>query len=78
VSFSIPVIFCTAYNEHLLKAFQTNGVAYVLKPYSQEELNEAMQKFEALFRTQPFGKEIFQGFKLLLENKEKYIKSDLL
>ena len=27
-----PIIFCTAYDEYALKAFQSNGVAYLLKP----------------------------------------------
>ncbi|WP_299180184.1 LytTR family DNA-binding domain-containing protein [uncultured Aquimarina sp.] len=74
VTFSTPIIFCTAYNEHLFKAFQTNGIAYVLKPYSQEELNEAIKKFETLFNTKPYNKDIFNDFKLLLESKENVYK----
>ncbi|WP_400078757.1 LytR/AlgR family response regulator transcription factor [Winogradskyella sp. R77965] len=74
VTFSTPIIFCTAYNEHLFKAFQTNGIAYVLKPYSQEELNEAIKKFETLFQTKPYDKDIFNDFKLLLETKENTYK----
>ncbi len=73
-TFSIPVIFCTAYDEHLLKAFQTNGIAYILKPYSQEELEEAMKKFEALFDMQTYDKGIFQKFKSLIESKENTYK----
>ncbi len=77
VTFSTPIIFCTAYDEHLLKAFQTNGIAYILKPYSQEELNEAIKKFETLFETQPYDKDIFHQFKLLLDTKASVYKKRL-
>lgn len=43
-----PIIFCTAYNKYLIKAFQVNGISYVLKPYSQEELNNALSKYQEL------------------------------
>lgn len=74
VSLMSPIIFCTAYDEHLLKAFQTNGIAYILKPYSQKELNEAIKKFEDLFQTQQYNKEVFKEFKLLLNNKANTYK----
>lgn len=74
VIFSTPIIFCTAYDEHLLKAFQTNGIAYILKPYSQEELEETIRKFEALFDAKTYNKSIFQEFKLLLENQQNTYK----
>jgi len=74
VTFSTPIIFCTAYDEHLLKAFQTNGIAYILKPYSQKELESSIKKFEALFISESYDKTIFQQFKTLLENKEKLYK----
>jgi len=77
VKFSTPIIFCTAYDEHLLKAFQTNGIAYILKPYSQEDLNNAMVKFETLFETKSYDKNIFNQFKLLLDNKDKQYKKRL-
>ncbi|NRA52055.1 MAG: response regulator transcription factor [Phaeodactylibacter sp.] len=43
-----PIIFATAYDQYLLKAFQANGIAYLLKPYSYEQFQEAMQKYERL------------------------------
>lgn len=77
VTFSIPIIFCTAYDEHLLKAFQTNGIAYILKPYSQEDLNQAITKFETLFEIQPYDRNIFNQFKSLLDNKDNQYKKRL-
>ncbi|GAB4094359.1 LytR/AlgR family response regulator transcription factor [Flaviaesturariibacter terrae] len=39
------VIFTTAYDEYALKAFEAHAVDYLLKPFSQERFNKAMEKF---------------------------------
>ena len=44
----IPVIFCTAYNEYALKAFQTLGIDYILKPFSKQTVAKALDKFHTL------------------------------
>jgi two-component system response regulator LytT len=43
-----PVIFCTAYDQYALQAFQTNGIGYLLKPHSRAALLAAIEKYEAL------------------------------
>lgn len=43
-----PIIFITAYNEYLMNAFETNGIAYLLKPYTQEQFRKAWEKFKRL------------------------------
>ena len=43
-----PVVFCTAYDEYALQAFQTNGVAYVLKPFSVGDVRLALDKVKSL------------------------------
>ena len=43
-----PIIFATAYDQFLLKAFETNGVGYLLKPYSYEQFAAAIDKVRAL------------------------------
>ncbi len=48
VAVSSPVIFITAYDEHALEAFQTNGIDYLLKPITRENLLHGLRKFEAL------------------------------
>lgn len=40
-----PVIFTTAYDEYLLKALDTNGIDYLLKPIPQERLNQSLAKY---------------------------------
>lgn len=39
-----PIIFTTAYNEYALEAFRHNGIDYLLKPISFEELQKAIYK----------------------------------
>ncbi|MBN4082961.1 response regulator transcription factor [bacterium AH-315-A23] len=45
-----PIIFCSAHDEYLLDAFNTNGIAYILKPYAKKEFSAALKKYEVLFR----------------------------
>jgi len=45
-----PIIFCSAHDEYLLDAFNTNGIAYILKPYAKKEFSAALKKYEILFR----------------------------
>jgi two-component system, LytTR family, response regulator LytT len=46
-----PVIFTTAYDQFLLRAFQTNGIAYLLKPFDQQVFTQAIIKYETLRNT---------------------------
>lgn len=41
------VIFTTAFDEYAIKAFETNAIDYLLKPFSQERFDKAMQKWLA-------------------------------
>ncbi len=45
-----PIIFCTAYNDFFLEAFETNGIAYLLKPYSKRQFMAAWDKYVHLFQ----------------------------
>ena len=40
------IIFTTAYDEYALKAFKLNSIDYLLKPIDDEELDDAIEKFE--------------------------------
>lgn len=40
------VIFTTAFDEYAIKAFETNAIDYLLKPFSQERFNKAIQKWK--------------------------------
>jgi two-component system LytT family response regulator len=39
------VIFTTAFDEYALKAFEANAIDYLLKPFSKERFDKALQKF---------------------------------
>jgi len=40
----LPIIFITAHDEHALRAFEVHAVDYLLKPYSAERLQEAIER----------------------------------
>src|ERR1700709_956775 len=39
------VIFTTAFDEYAIKAFETHAVDYLLKPFSKERFDKAVQKW---------------------------------
>lgn len=43
-----PVIFCTAYDEYALDAIKSNGIEYILKPYTEQSIRIAIDKFRRL------------------------------
>lgn len=69
-----PIIFCTAFDDHLLKAFQTNGIAYILKPYTQRDIERALKKHKDLFHKKFNETNFFKQFKTLIEQKDSYKK----
>ncbi|HEX2967576.1 MAG TPA: LytTR family DNA-binding domain-containing protein [Bacteroidales bacterium] len=46
-----PIIFCTAYDEYALNAFRTNGIDYILKPFTTKSISEALRKYHTLKQT---------------------------
>jgi DNA-binding LytR/AlgR family response regulator len=48
VKINCPVIFCTAYGEYAMDAIKANGIDYLLKPFSKDELQEAFEKVDNL------------------------------
>lgn len=51
VNIPSPVIFCTAFDEYALHAFKTNGIDYILKPFTSSEVAEALAKYQNLQKT---------------------------
>jgi len=50
VAFSMPVVFTTAFDNYMLKAFKVNSVDYLLKPIDAVELRRAVEKYRQLYR----------------------------
>ncbi len=46
VKISRPVIFTTAFDEYMLKAFKVNSIDYLLKPIKIEDLAQSIRKFK--------------------------------
>ncbi|MEQ8486441.1 MAG: LytTR family DNA-binding domain-containing protein [Pseudomonadales bacterium] len=46
------VIFCTAYDEHAIQAFDLQAVGYLLKPVRLEQLGQALDKAQRVNRAQ--------------------------
>ena len=58
-----PVVFCTAFEEYPLQAIKSNGIDYVLKPFKEEEIHNALIKYKQLsakLKTQPSSPINFQ------------------
>jgi DNA-binding LytR/AlgR family response regulator len=45
IALKSPVIFTTAYDAHMLEAFESNGIDYLLKPFTFERFEKAWKKF---------------------------------
>jgi two-component system LytT family response regulator len=66
------VIFCTAYDEYALEAFETNSVDYIVKPIKAERILKAIEKLESL-RQHSSKKEVLEiinSFAQLAPKKE--------
>ncbi|MEL6250997.1 MAG: LytTR family DNA-binding domain-containing protein [Bacteroidota bacterium] len=44
----VPIVFCTAFDEYSLQAIKNNGIDYVLKPFKEKEIHEALKKYKNL------------------------------
>lgn len=76
----VSIIFQTAYEEHALKAFDIGAVAYLVKPYSIEQLKQALERIkvkkvadEDLRLLSKLG----DNYLLLKPEEIHYVKADL-
>lgn len=46
---NFPVIFTTAYEEYILRAFKVNSLDYILKPITMSALRTAFDKYDRLY-----------------------------
>ncbi len=64
------IIFVTAYDEYAIRAFEVNALDYLLKPFSQERLNKAIERaHEELTSGQEFADRIGPLLESLREEK---------
>ena len=77
VQINCPIIFCSAHDEYLFEAFRTNGIAYILKPYTKEDIKQALDKFQSFFKTesyQPIHNDTIDLLKSALKQEEVHYK----
>lgn len=46
INLEVPVIFTTAYDEYMIRAFKVNSVDYLMKPLNYDELAKAIDKYK--------------------------------
>lgn len=85
ITIKSPIIFCTAFDEYMMSAFDTNAVSYLLKPITRDKIEKALEKYVQLksFFVSGQGqpgipgllKQLQNGYKrsLLVHLKEKII-----
>lgn len=64
------VIFCTAFDQYSLKAFETNSIDYLLKPVRLERLQQTVEKLSSL-KTNLSSSDIKSVLKAFYEQKEE-------
>lgn len=48
LNINVPIVFITGYDRFMLDAFENNGIDYLLKPVSKDDLQKALKKYKGL------------------------------
>lgn len=68
VDISKPVIFTTAFDEYMLRAFKVNSIDYLLKPINKDDLMRSLHKYKSLKKElagdTPNIQQLLQGIRL--------------
>ena len=78
VPINAPVIFCTAYDEYALKAFDANGIDYILKPFDETTIKAAFKKYNRLRNKFTGNITSLDQIIQLFANKKKQSKGSVL
>lgn len=77
VQITTPIIFTTAYEQYALKAFETSGISYLLKPYEQKEVDKAIEKYKSFSTKNGITHEAINSLRNILSNTERQYKTKL-
>lgn len=79
IEVSAPIIFCTAYDEYAIQAFDTNGIDYLLKPIDEDKLLHGLNKFDKRTLSGKSDNSIYkEQLDTLLHQMERPYKNSLL
>ncbi len=76
VKISQPVIFTTAFDQYAIDAFKVHSIHYLLKPIKDDQLNQAIEKFES--QNLPSGHSQNDRMEALLKASKENDKSRFL
>lgn len=65
-----PVIFITAYDEYALQAFKNQGIDYILKPFDEADIRQALEKVKQWFGQQA---QTFSNEERQLDYQERFL-----
>ncbi len=72
IKIDIPIIFCTAYEEYALEAFDANSIHYILKPFDKKGIEKALAKYKNLTsRSTSISVASMESIFKLIEEKHK-------
>lgn len=63
------IIFCTAFEEYALKAFDVNGIDYLVKPVKEERLVQAIGKLEMKRREEASSQEVMHIVRQMMQQR---------
>ncbi|HEY4209828.1 MAG TPA: LytTR family DNA-binding domain-containing protein [Puia sp.] len=73
-----PIIFCTAYDEYAIQAFETTGIDYLLKPIDKGRLEQSLKKLDGLRAAFNGGEGGFSDIGRLLERISPVVSRTIL
>lgn len=71
---NIPVIFCTTYNQYALEAFKSNGIDYILKPFTDKAIEESIEKYQNFKQRFSSSQKDYSGILEILTSKNNHAK----
>lgn len=79
VKTTAPVIFCTAFDEYAIRAFESNSIDYLLKPIEEEMLEKSLEKYDRVrHHFNPDQQQYGQNLSKVLIQMDKSYKKSLL
>lgn len=72
VKVNSPIIFTTAFDEYAIRAFKLKSIDYLLKPIVQEELNNAIRKYNDLLAPSKTAVDLSSLYSLISSRNVSY------